>query len=204
MKILAASDIHGDKSALENLVKKAKKENVDLVVLCGDMTLFEDDLTGIVGPFKELNKKIIMIPGNHENFSSVEYLAKQYGPGVYNLHGRSIKFYNDIGIFGVGGADVGFFDVTEKEIDKLLKKAHKPIKDAKHRIMITHIPPFGTKIDALWQHVGSKEVRKKIEELNPDLVLCGHIHETAGKKEKIGDTTVINVGKDGVIIDIEK
>lgn len=204
MKLLAASDVHGDKSAIEKLVKKAKKEDVDLIVLCGDMTLFENDLTGIVGPFRELNKKVVMIPGNHETFSSVEYLAKQYGPGVYNLHGRSIRFYNDIGIFGVGGADVGFFDVTEGEIDKLLKKAHKPISNAKHKIMITHLPPFGTKIDALWEHVGSKAIRKKVEELEPDVVLCGHIHETAGKSEKIGNSTVINVGKEGVIIDIEK
>lgn len=204
MKILAASDIHGDKSALENLVKKAKKEDVDMVVLCGDLTLFEDDLTGIIGPLKELNKKVILIPGNHETFSSIEFLAKQYKPGVYNLHGRSMRFYNEIGLFGVGGSNTGIFQTTEKETGELLEKAHKPIKDTKHKIMITHTPPFGTKIDALWEHVGSKAIREKVEEIQPDVVLCGHIHETFGKSEKIGDTTVINVGKDGVIIDIEK
>ncbi len=204
MKILAASDIHGDKSALEKLVKKAKKEDVDMVVLCGDLTLFEEDLTGIIGPLKELNKKVILIPGNHETFSAVEFLAKQYKPGVYNLHGRSMKLYNEIGFFGVGGSNTGIFQTTEKETSELLEKAHKPIEDAKHKIMITHTPPHNTKIDALWEHVGSKAIREKIEEIQPDVVLCGHIHETFGKSEKIGNTTVINVGKDGVIIDIEK
>ncbi|MCD6575781.1 MAG: metallophosphoesterase family protein [Nanoarchaeota archaeon] len=204
MKILAASDVHGDKSVIEKLVAKAKKEKVDLIILAGDLTFFENDLTGIIGPFKELEKKIIIIPGNHETFATAEFLAKQYGPGVYNLHGRSVLFYNEIGIFGAGGADVGLFQIGDEEIEKLLEKAHKPIKDAKHKILVTHIPPYGTNIDALWQHVGSKGVRRVIEKIQPEIALCGHIHETFGKSAKIGKTTVVNVGKDGIIIEIKK
>ncbi len=204
MKILAASDIHGDKKVIEKLVAKAKKEDVDLVILCGDLTLFENDLTGIVGPFKKINKRLILIPGNHETFATAEFLSKQYGPGVYNLHGRSVLFYNEIGIFGAGGSNIGLFEVSDSETEKLLEKAHKPIKEAKHKIMITHTPPFGTKIDALWEHVGSKAVRKEIEKIQPDIALCGHIHETFGKSDKIGKTTVVNAGKDGIVIEIKK
>ncbi len=204
MKILAASDVHGDKSTIEKLVAKAKKEDVDLIILCGDLTFFENDLTGIIGPFKKLNKKIIIIPGNHESFATAEFLAKQYAPGVYNLHGRSILFYNEIGIFGAGGADVGLFQIGDSEIEKILEKAHEPIKNAKHKILITHIPPYGTTIDALWEHVGSKGVRKVIENVQPEIALCGHIHETFGKSDKIGNTTIVNVGKDGIIIEIKK
>ena len=204
MKILAASDMHGDKSIIEKLVAKAKKENVDLVILCGDLTFFENDLTGIIGPFKKLNKKIIIIPGNHETFATAEFLAKQYAPGVYNLHGRSVLFYNEIGIFGAGGSNIGLFNVTEGETKELIERAHKPIKNAKHKILITHTPPYGTSIDALWQHVGSKAIRKEIEEIQPDIALCGHIHETFGKSDKIGKTTVVNAGKDGIIIEIKK
>ncbi len=204
MKILAASDVHGDKSTIEKLVAKAKKEDVDLIILCGDLTFFENDLTGIIGPFKKLNKKIIIIPGNHESFATAEFLAKQYAPGVYNLHGRSILFYNEIGIFGAGGADVGLFQIGDSEIEKILEKAHEPIKNAKHKILITHTPPYGTTIDALWEHVGSKGVRKVIENVQPEIALCGHIHETFGKSDKIGNTTIVNVGKDGIIIEIKK
>lgn len=204
MKILAASDIHNDKKAIDNLVSKAEKENVDLVLLCGDLTFAEADLTGIIGPFKKINKKVILIPGNHETFASVEFLAKQYAPGVYNLHGRSVLFYNEIGIFGCGSANIGLFELPESEVRELLEKAHSKIKDAKKRIMITHAPPYGTTLDALWVHVGSKGVRKVIEEFQPDLALCGHIHETFGKHTTIGKTKVINVGPKGIIIDIEK
>ena len=37
MKILAASDIHGDIFAARKLADKAKKEDVSLVILCGDI-----------------------------------------------------------------------------------------------------------------------------------------------------------------------
>lgn len=204
MKILAASDIHGDRSVIEKLVTKAKNEDVDLILLCGDLTMFENSITDIIGPFKKLNKKILFIPGNHETFATAEFLAKQYGPGVYNIHGRALRFYNDIGIFGAGGANIGLFETTETEMSKLIQKAHKPVADTKHKILVTHIPPYGTKIDSLWNHVGSKAVRREIESVQPDIALCGHIHETFGKSEKIGKTTVINAGKDGVIIEIEK
>jgi len=204
MKILAASDVHNDKKIIDNLVSKAEKEKVDLVLLCGDLTFVEADLTGIVGPFKKLNKKIILIPGNHETFAAVEFLTKQYAPGVYNLHGRSVMFYNEIGIFGCGSANIGLFELPEDEVQELLEKAHEKIKDAKKQIMITHSPPLNTNLDALWTHVGSKGVRKAIEEFQPDLALCGHIHETFGKSTTIGKTKVINVGPKGIIIDIEK
>lgn len=204
MKILAASDVHGDKDVINKLAAKAKKENVDLVILCGDLTLFENDLTGIVGPFKKVSKKIAMIPGNHETSATVEFLTAQYGPGVYNLHGRAIMFYNEIGIFGAGGSNIGLFEVSESETEKLIENSHKTVANAKHKILITHTPPYGTTIDALWHHVGSKAIRKEIEKIQPDIALCGHIHETFGKKDKIGKTTVVNAGKNGVLIEIKK
>jgi len=204
MKILAASDIHGDKKIIDNLVKKAEKERIDLIILCGDLTFAESDLTGLIGPFKKLNKKIIIIPGNHETVASTEFLAKQYKPGVYDLHGKSILLYDEIGLFGFGGANIGLFDVTENEIKSNLEKALEPIKNAKKKIMITHMPPYNTNLDLLWQHTGSKSIREIIEKEQPDLCLCGHIHETFGKYQLIGKTKVINVGQKGVIIDVTK
>jgi Icc-related predicted phosphoesterase len=42
-------------------------------------------------------------------------------------------------------------------------------------------------------HVGSTAVRDFIEEAQPDLVICGHIHESRGK-DKIENSVVINCG----------
>jgi len=49
---------------------------------------------------------------------------------------------------------------------------------------------------------GSSSIRKAIEQFKPDILIHGHIHEAAGAKEIIGKTKVINVGRNGTIIEI--
>ena len=104
LKILAAGDIHGDIGLAEKLAEKAKKEKVDLVVLCGDLTLGDTSTDNIIGPFKKRNEKVLLIPGNHETVATADFLAEAYD--VKNIHGYSVK-YDDVGIFGCGGANIG-------------------------------------------------------------------------------------------------
>lgn len=85
LKILAAGDIHGDIGLAKKLADRAKKENVDLVVLCGDLTLAEKSTSNIIGPFKKNNKKVLLIPGNHETVATADFLAELYG--VKNIQG---------------------------------------------------------------------------------------------------------------------
>lgn len=200
LKILAAGDIHGDIGLAEKLAEKAKKEHVDLVVLCGDLTLGERSTENIIGPFKKRNEKVLLIPGNHETVATADFLAELYG--VKNIHGYSVK-YKDVGIFGAGGANIGLFQMDEKEIYDLLKKGHDNIKYLKKKIMVTHLHPSGTMMEKFTTiFPGSEGVRKAIERFKPDLLLCSHVHEAEGIEEKVGKTKVINVGKRGKIIEI--
>lgn len=201
LRILAASDIHGDRELVKKLAEKAAKKKVDVVVLCGDLTFAELSLEGLIGPFKEKKKKVIIIPGNHETIATVDFLAKVYSPGTYNLHGYSIKI-GDVGFFGAGLSNIGIFQFDESEIEKILMKAYEGIKDTRKKVLVTHTPPYGTKLDNIGFHTGSKGIRRVIEKLKPDLVLCGHIHETFGKEDKIGKSRIINVGRKGKIIEI--
>jgi len=200
LRILAAGDIHGDIDLAEKLAEKAKKEKVDLVVLCGDLTMAERSTANIIGPFKKRNEKVLLIPGNHETVATADFLAQLYG--MKNIHGYSVK-YKDVGIFGAGGANIGVFQQDEKEIYDLLKKGFDQIKDIKKKIMVTHVHPTGTKMERLTSiFPGSEGVRRAIDKLKPDLLLCSHVHEAEGIEEKIGKTLVINVGKKGKIIEI--
>jgi len=200
LKILAAGDIHGDIGLAEKLAEKAKKEKVDLVVLCGDLTLAETSTANIIGPFKKRHEKVLLIPGNHETVATADFLAELYG--VKNIHGYSVK-YKDVGVFGAGGANIGLFQLDEKEIYDLLKKGHDKIKYLKKKIMITHVHPTGTKMEKFTNiFPGSEGVRKAVERFKPALLLCSHVHEAEGIEEKIGNTKVINVGKRGKIIEI--
>src|SRR3989338_2314949 len=200
LKIFAASDIHGDTKLAETLAKKAEKENVDLVVLCGDLTYAESSTKGIIGPFVKKNKKVLLIPGNHETVATADFLATMYN--ATNLHAYSVKV-KDVGFFGCGSANIGAFQLNETEIFDTLKKGFNYVKDTKKKIMITHVHPSNSLIERFTSiFPGSKGVEKAIKEMKPDIVLCGHVHEAEGIEEKIGSTKIINVGRSGRILEI--
>ncbi|MFH2021324.1 MAG: metallophosphoesterase [archaeon] len=201
MKILAAGDIHGDKGLAERLAKRAKDENVDLVILCGDLTYHEMSTENIVGPFVKNHKKVLLIPGNHESVATADFLAELYG--VKNIHGYSVK-QDGIGIFGCGGANIGpFGKISDRELFSLLKQGYDHIKTLQKKIMVTHVHPTGSKMEKLSEFVpGSPGVKKAIDQFKPDILLCSHVHEAEGIEELIGKTKVINVGRHGKIINI--
>ncbi len=199
LKILAAGDFHGDIKIAKSLAEKAVKENVDLVILNGDI-VEEDKTSGIIGPFVEKGKKVIIIPGNHETIATADFLADLYG--ITNLHGYSIK-YKDVGIFGCGGANIGLSQLTEKEFFETLKKGYQNIRGMQKKIMVTHIHPAGSMMEKFTRFFpGSKGLTKAIETFKPDILICGHVHEAGGIEEKIGKTLVINVGGKGKIFEI--
>lgn len=200
MKILAFGDIHGDSVQAKKLAEKAEKENVDLVVICGDITYFDRSIDNIIGQFKKINKKVLIIPGNHESLATTDFLAEFYN--VKNLHGYSVK-YENIGIFGSGGANVGPNIQSESEIFSNLKYAFEKIKDMNTKIMVTHVHPSNTMMEKFSNFIpGSTGVKKAVDTFHPDILLCSHVHEAEGLEEKVGKTRVINVGREGKIIEI--
>lgn len=198
MKVFATSDVHGDTRWIEQLAQRAEKEKVDLVLLCGDITLDESMTENIVGPFKKRNLKVALIPGNHESAATTGFLAQMYD--AYHLHGYSIRI-GDVGFFGAGHANIGPHMIDDKELFGLLKRGFDYIKDAKKKVMVTHVHPSDSLIEKM-SYPGSAAVRRAIEQFKPDLHLCGHIHEGEGIEEKIGKTRSINVGKGGKIVEI--
>ncbi|MBD3361662.1 hypothetical protein GF358_02600 [Candidatus Woesearchaeota archaeon] len=200
MKILAAGDIHGDTRIAKELAEKANKEQVDYVILCGDITQGDQNTEGLIGPFVKLGKKVILIPGNHETLATADFLAELYG--AKNLHGYAIKTKDKIGIFGCGGANIGLSQLTENEIFGKLKKGFENIKGLSKKIMITHVHPSESKMEKFTSFFpGSAGVTKAIKQFKPDFLLCSHVHEAEGIEEKIGNTRILNVGKKGKIIE---
>ena len=196
-KILAFGDLHGDRAKAKELAEKARRENVDLVVICGDFASDENDLSHLLGIF---DRKVLIIPGNHESPASVSFLSELYD--FKNIHGYSYKM-NDVGLFGCGSANIGLFQLTEDEILDTLKKGHKYVKDCKKKIMVSHNHPSGSIMERFSKFVpGSKGIKKAIDDLRPDILLCSHAHEAHGVEEQIGKTRVINVGRDGKIIEL--
>ena len=134
-------------------------------------------------------------------------------------HYNEIIGYGDAILFGYGGSNPTPFD-TPGEIDDLkiygdvyeLMANYDYVYNSevpKVKILVTHAPPFNTEADrvANGEHVGSSGILKSIHEFEPEINLCGHIHE-AKSVSKIGKTTdVANPGmlKDNgaILIDIK-
>ncbi len=199
-KILAIGDLHGDERLAKKMAKKAKDENVDLVIIAGDLTWLEQSTKNLIGPFVKENKEVLLIPGNHETMSTIRLLTETY-PKTKHIHGYSVR-KNDIGIFGAGyESSTGPFFLEDEEIFKILKKGNDKIKDLKKKIMVTHAHPKGS-ISEFSGFPGSKAVTKAIKEFKPDILISAHIHEAGGLQEKIGKTKVLHVGRKPTIFEI--
>jgi len=197
-KILAIGDIHRDVGLVKRLAEKAKKEKVDLVILAGDLTMEEQSTENLIGPFVKAKKQVFLIPGNHESPATIDFLAQAYN--VKNIHGYGFV-KNGVGIFGAGTANIGIYQIGDKDIFKLLEKGNKEIKGAKKKIMVTHIHPLGSKTE-MFGFEGSKAVKDAIEEFHPDILIHSHIHEAGGIEEKIEKTKVINVSRKEKIFEV--
>jgi len=199
LRILAAADIHGRSGIAKKLASKAARENIDLVILCGDITGFAET-KNIIRPFKDKKKKVLILPGNWDSFATTDFLASFYG--VRNIHGYSVK-YENVGFFGAGGAEdaPGPSRVTEEQMISTLKKAHSELKGIEKKVMITHMHPSKSKSE-FSGIPGSKAITKAIKKFKPNILIHGHIHEGAGIEEKIGKTRIVNVGRNGKIIEI--
>jgi len=70
-------------------------------------------------------------------------------------------------------------------------------------IFVLHSPPRDTLCDLIQRsvHVGSRAIRRFVEERQPPLVLSGHIHESprvsGTYRDRVGRTTVVNPGQFG-------
>lgn len=198
-RILAIGDIHGDTGLVRRLAERAEKENVDLVILAGDLTIDSETTKNLIGPFIRAKKEVIIIPGNHEPMHVTKFLEEMY-EGTKHLHGYSLKRGN-LGIFAVGGAKIGFNRMEEKEFFDLLEKSHRYIEDSKKQILVTHMHPRGTKSE-FSGFKGSEAIREAIEKFQPDFAINAHIHEAGGVYDKIGKTKVINVSRKEIIFDV--
>ena len=195
-KILAVSDVHGEEN--ENLYTYLKNnEDIELVLILGDITDF--------GPLDFVET---FINGICNAINEVSFCLR-----------NNIIAYGDAILFGFGGSNPTPFDTPgEMDDDKIYRQVYDLLANydyvynsdvPKVRILVTHAPPFNTAADRVenGEHVGSSGIQKSIHEFEPEINLCGHIHE-ARSLSKIGNTTdVANPGmlKDNgaVLIDIK-
>ncbi|MBW2980273.1 metallophosphoesterase [Candidatus Woesearchaeota archaeon] len=199
MKILAFVDMHGSLTALKKIKKRSAK--ADLIVCAGDLTIFGQGTNYFLEKLSKLNKPILMIHGNHEEETELKKICSKF-KNITFLHARGYK-ENGYFFLGYGG---GGFSMRDKGFEKLSKQFGERIKKLGNpkTILITHAPPYKTKVDLIMEEpCGNKSIKNFIKKTNSIiLVISGHLHENAGKEDKINDTRIINPGPYGKIISI--
>ena len=198
MKLLAFTDIHGSLAALKKIGQKVKSQNPDLLVCAGDISIFEHGIARIFRRLNNLNKKIIMVHGNHEDNTTYTKYSKIFKNIIF-IH-KKYFVENNLLFLGYGG---GGFSMKDKEFEKITAKFKKIIKNNRDKkiIIVTHAPPYKTKLDKLSRnYAGNKSIRNFIEKYKIDLHVCGHLHENFGKEDKLGKTKIINPGPFGKIL----
>jgi Icc-related predicted phosphoesterase len=198
MLILGFVDMHGSVTALEKIKEKSKK--ADILVGCGDFTVFEQSLDYILSELNKLGKDVLVIHGNHETEETMEIACKPYN-NIHFIHGKHF-IKDDIIFFGWGG---GGFSNVDKDFDKQKKKFTKLLEEnpTKPGVLITHAPPYKTKLDYIGKsNNGNKSFSDFIRKNRVSLVLCGHFHENNGAIDKINKTTIINPGPHGSLINL--
>ena len=147
--------------------------------------------------------EIIMIPGNYDLNLAATALS------IFNRHEQTvitgdIRFacYGSAPIFTAGIPEERAIDFFEKAIPG--KRSVKSfLMNAKPDVVVLHNPAYGT-LDKLprFGHCGSQGAREAIDELEPALVLSGHIHENYGLLKR-GSTYFLNPSNFGSVENID-
>jgi Icc-related predicted phosphoesterase len=197
MRILAFTDMHGRISLLDKLKKKA--ERCELVVCCGDLTMFENEMGIILKALDGFGKPVLIVHGNHEDEVNMERACKKLR-NVCFIHKKVYDTGRHV-FLGFGG---GGFSLREPEFESCTKHFRKHIKPGRKIVLVTHGPPYGTELDIIdEEHVGCLSYKEFIAKNTVHLALCGHLHEHFGAaQEYMHKTLIMNPGPEGKIIEI--
>jgi Icc-related predicted phosphoesterase len=195
MKILAFVDLHGSLSMLKKISSMAKKEKVDYIICAGDITIFGDAMQQMVDKMDEIGIPVIMLHGNHEDEAKLRRLCEKT-KNVLFMHKDILETDGHVFLcYGGGG-----FSATDKEFEQWSAQVMQKIREDKKIILVTHAPPYGTKLDKILdQPAGNKSIRQFIKQVQPKLAISGHLHENSGLKDKIDNTKIVNPGPAGMV-----
>ena len=196
MNLLAFSDVHRDLDQCRRLVEMAA--GADAVVAAGDFASQHEGLEETIEVLRAIEVPIVLVPGNNETDEALRSACAGWGAASV-LHGQATEI-DGIPFFGLGaGVPVTpwdwSFDLSEEEAEAKLGGCPEGA------VLVVHSPPKGY-VDGREQSFGSNAILHAIEAKRPRVVVCGHIHESAGQEALVSGTRVLNLGPDGTLIQV--
>jgi Icc-related predicted phosphoesterase len=193
MRLLAFSDLHRDQRRARSLVERARQ--ADAVAAVGDLATVHDGLDDMIDTLRAIDRPVLLVPGNNETEEELRQACAGWASATV-LHGAE-TVVEGVTFFGLGGGIPETpwdwsFDLSEDEAERRL--AGLPAG----AVLLVHSPPKGH-VD---RGFGSAAVLRAVEEKQPQLVLCGHVHECWGGESRVGEVPVRNLGPDAATFDL--
>jgi len=173
-------------------------DGVDLVLLGGDLTNFRgrDEARAIVEAVRASGASLLAVCGNCDRPEIEDVLRDEeidLDRRARNVGG--VTFAGVSGGLPFGGTP---YERTEEDFASAAEDAFAAAATLAPAgaplVLVSHQPPRDTHCDlARSGHVGSTAIRAAILRHQPDLVLCGHIHESAGT-DTLGRSRIVNPG----------
>ena len=195
MRLVSISDLHGSLTMLTRILDACGR--ADVVVLAGDITHFgtPEEAVEAARICRQTGATVLTVTGNCDD-EAIEARLVREGCSISG----SGRIVDGVGFLGVPSASFyhrDSWEVKEETLAAWIREGHRQVAGASPLVMVPHAPPFGA-VDRSRSGApgGSRAVRSAVEEIGPDLVLCGHIHEARGM-ERLGGTVVVNCGVGG-------
>lgn len=200
MRLLLFSDLHGDMDAAARLVELA--QGVDVVVGAGDFGNARHGVGDCIPILARITAPAVLVPGNNESFDELAEACREWRTATV-LHGTEVA-HHGVPFFGVGGGipltpfGAWSYDFTEAAGERLLADCPRGA------VIVSHSPPIGAvDVSSSGKSLGSTAVRDAVMRTRPRLVVCGHIHASAGRRQYVGATPVVNAGPGGIVFDLD-
>lgn len=198
MRIVAASDLHLNVDCRTALLQQASQ--ADLAIVAGDFAQRRNGLAAFMAPLKAIGDGGLFVPGNNETAAELRAATS-----VPVLHGDSVA-RSGVTFFGIGCAIPPLPPLPWQSFDMTEDAAAVMLADVTEAdVVISHSPPLGhcDYHQGLGRNIGSAALLHFIERVQPQLFLCGHVHDSWGARSRIGRTTVANLGPVPVFFEVE-
>jgi len=194
MKIVALTDVHGAYGIVRSILER--EAPFDAVVIGGDLTTrgTPEEAEAAIRSFGAFGSPVVVVAGNMDS----PEVERAMGDAGLLIDGKGVVL-EGVGFFGVSASPPTPmhtpYEIPEEEILKRSEAGWSDLGEATIRVFVPHAPPWNTRLDVLRNgaHAGSVSVRRVVESLSPDVVICGHIHESRGM-DRLGRTHMMNCG----------
>ena len=194
MRLGYVVDVHGDVESVPRALEEMGA--VDVLVVGGDLTTggSPEDAERSIEAWRPHVPRLLALAGNMDS-AAIDARLDELGVA---LDGRGASF-GDVGVCGVSAAPLSPlrtpYELDDDELERRIERAFTGVAGSRVTVFCPHAPPLGTSCDRLasGEHVGSAVIRTFVERAQPDVVLCGHIHE-ARSEDTIGGSRVVNPG----------